>query len=111
MVTGDRRLKQSWRDVIAAPDTELYVSGVIAFEFTELLQRRRLPIDETISDLVSRFDLIVEPFPAGCWEKLAELPPIHRDPVDRMLVAHALTEARELMTADANIQRYPVACV
>ena len=35
------------------------------------------------------------------------LPPIHRDPVDRMLVAHAIALEMPLVTADANIARYP----
>jgi PIN domain nuclease of toxin-antitoxin system len=36
------------------------------------------------------------------------LPPIHRDPFDRMLVAQATIEAMTLVTRDAHIQKYPV---
>ena len=36
------------------------------------------------------------------------LPPIHRDPFDRMLVAQALVENATILTCDANIRRYPV---
>ncbi len=35
------------------------------------------------------------------------LPPIHRDPFDRILVAQALTEGVTLLTADPIIARYP----
>jgi PIN domain nuclease of toxin-antitoxin system len=42
------------------------------------------------------------------WEITAGLPLIHRDPVDRMLVAHALVDGMTILTADANIRRYPV---
>ena len=111
MVTGDRRLKQSWRDAMAHPEAELYVSTVIAFEFTDLLLRNRLPLVENIAELTSRFDLVVEALPADSWTKLAQLPAIHRDPVDRMLVAHALVGERILITADKNIRRYPVECI
>lgn len=111
MVTGDRRLKQTWRDAISDPNAELHVSGVIAFEFTDLLLRTRLPIDETMAELISRFDLVVEALPADSWTKLAELPAIHLDPVDRMLVAHALVSDCALITADKNIRRYPVTCI
>ena len=35
------------------------------------------------------------------------LPPIHRDPFDRMLVAQARVENLQLLTVDRNILRYP----
>jgi len=39
---------------------------------------------------------------------LGNLPPIHRDPFDRLLVAHALTNGWTLMTADETLKHYPV---
>ncbi len=38
--------------------------------------------------------------------KLRELPPLHRDPFDRMLVAQALTEPLRLLTHDAALVAY-----
>ena len=35
------------------------------------------------------------------------LPPIHRDPFDRLLVAQAQTEGLLLLTADETVARYP----
>ncbi|MFI5916070.1 type II toxin-antitoxin system VapC family toxin [Dactylosporangium sp. NPDC051541] len=37
------------------------------------------------------------------------LPPIHRDPFDRMLIAQAQLEGLTLVTRDAHIQKYDVA--
>lgn len=39
--------------------------------------------------------------------RIATLPPIHRDPFDRMLVAQALVEGITLLTTDAVVARYP----
>ena len=39
---------------------------------------------------------------------LSRLPPIHRDPFDRLLVAHAILHAWEIATTDQTIPRYPV---
>ncbi len=39
---------------------------------------------------------------------LGKLPPIHRDPFDRLLVAHALLNGWPLATVDRTILRYPV---
>ena len=35
------------------------------------------------------------------------LPPLHRDPLDRMLIAQALVKWIMLLTADANLAGYP----
>lgn len=40
--------------------------------------------------------------------ELAALPPIHRDPFDRMLIAQARREQLRLLTVDSTILEYPV---
>ena len=35
------------------------------------------------------------------------LPPLHKDPFDRLLVAQALSEGITLLTADPQLARYP----
>ena len=35
------------------------------------------------------------------------LPPIHRDPFDRLLIAQAIVEGITLLTVDAQVARYP----
>lgn len=44
-------------------------------------------------------------------EALRGLPPLHRDPFDRMLVAQALVEGLTLVTADPALARYGVPTV
>lgn len=38
---------------------------------------------------------------------VADLPPIHKDPFDRLLLAQAISEGIILLTADARLARYP----
>jgi len=38
---------------------------------------------------------------------IASLPPIHKDPFDRLLLAQAISEGIVLLTADAQLARYP----
>lgn len=38
--------------------------------------------------------------------ELARLPPLHKDPFDRMLIAQALVEEIVLLTCDAQVARY-----
>ncbi|GHS93429.1 twitching motility protein PilT [Planctomycetales bacterium] len=42
---------------------------------------------------------------------LEQLPFIHRDPFDRLLVATAITDKLTIITHDANIRLYPVKCL
>lgn len=39
---------------------------------------------------------------------LSKLPLIHRDPFDRLLIAHALSNGWTIITADQTFERYPV---
>ena len=41
-------------------------------------------------------------------DALPELPAIHGDPFDRMLVAQAIVEDLEIVTGDEAIRQYPV---
>jgi PIN domain nuclease of toxin-antitoxin system len=38
---------------------------------------------------------------------IARLPPLHRDPFDRMLVAHSIIEGITLLTSDPLVAQYP----
>lgn len=38
---------------------------------------------------------------------VASLPPLHRDPFDRLLVAQSLVEGVQLLTSDRALARYP----
>lgn len=44
-------------------------------------------------------------------DAVRQLPPLHRDPFDRMLVAQALVEGLTIVTADEALRAYGVAVV
>lgn len=108
MATGDPRLKRIDRTALLDPARPLLVSAVIAFELADLQRRGRIAMTESLDFLREHMNFEIVDLPASCWRTAAELPPIHRDPVDRMLIAHALAEGMTVATADANIRRYPV---
>lgn len=89
----------------------LFVSAVIAFEYADLLVRGRFKTSATIAALKDDLGFDLLDFPAKLSAEAAALPPIHRDPVDRMLVAHAISTGMTLVTADGNIHKYAVPCI
>ena len=109
VASGGKRLTASLMNQLALEP--LFVSAVIAFEYEDLRLRGRfddhVPLATLQDDL--GFDLL--DFPAKLSAEAAALPPIHRDPVDRMLVAHAMSTGMTLVTADGNIHKYAVPCI
>lgn len=111
-MVGDRRkLPAGFVTALQDSETTLLVSAVTAWEYADLLHRGRLPVQETIPELQSRFQLAIVDLPAECWRLASQLPHIHGDPIDRMAVAHAILDGYALATADANMRRYPVECI
>lgn len=105
---GDRRITKVASEAIRSPASSLFVSAAVAFEFTDLQTRRRFPVDEPIDLLADLIGFSVVDLPAETWTVASRLPDLHRDPVDRMMIAHAIVGDFTLVTADKTIRRYPV---
>ena len=65
----------------------------------------------TLPDWVAALGARVLGVEAAHAYSLHGLPPIHRDPFDRMLVAQAMAENLPLLTSDQYIRQYAVRCV
>jgi PIN domain nuclease of toxin-antitoxin system len=111
IVLNDRRISKQQRHVLEDSENQLLVSPVVSYEISYLQKRRRIPLVEPINILQQLIGFDLVSLPAGIWEHTAAMPDIHRDPVDRMLIAHALAEDMILVTSDATIRRYPVTCI
>jgi PIN domain nuclease of toxin-antitoxin system len=57
--------------------------------------------------LLERYDLREIPLDASAACAAAALPPLHRDPFDRVIVALAQAHRFTILTADDNIRSYP----
>jgi PIN domain nuclease of toxin-antitoxin system len=108
LASGDRRLGKALVAALADPDTRLFVSAVTAYEYADLQARGRLPESVDIAAFQTAFGFHLLDYPAALWQVAAELPKIHRDPVDRMTIAHARALNLTLVTADKTVRRYPV---
>lgn len=107
LMSSDRRLPDAARNAMMA-DSKLVISAVTAWEYADLQNRGRLKSALPLAKLIDGLSLKVEAFPADAWETVDQLPDIHRDPIDRMLVAHALISGATVATADKMVRRYPI---
>ena len=88
---------------------DVFVSAASTWEIAikAALGRLRLPIASLPRALA---DAAFEELPVRIAHGLAmaQLPLIHRDPFDRLLVAQARHERLTLVTCDAAVRRYPI---
>jgi PIN domain nuclease of toxin-antitoxin system len=110
-LADDRGLSGPARKAIADADNTVYLGAVVVWELwikhalgkVELPGRFRAVLDA--QPFVS-LSVTVEHAHA-----IARLPPIHRDPFDRMLVAQAQCEGLAIVTRDSSIADYDVTIV
>jgi PIN domain nuclease of toxin-antitoxin system len=103
------RLSSRARRQLSDPDNELLFSAVSLWEITIKTSLGR--DDFRVEPRVFRRALIdngyVElPITSEHAVNVDSLPPLHKDPFDRLLVAQALVEGITLLTADAQLARY-----
>jgi PIN domain nuclease of toxin-antitoxin system len=108
LTTGNPKFSPAVVNALGQEGVALNISAVTAWEYTDLLVRNRLPGAPAISDVLRDYAFTLLDFPANAWTLATLLPGIHRDPVDRMLIAHAISADLTLVTADADMRRYPV---
>lgn len=110
--TEDDRLPGPVRDLIADPRTRVVVSVATTWELTlkALAGRLTLPAPpaEHFAEHIDEFGYELLPVHQHHVAALQDLPGIHPDPFDRMLVAQALVEDLDLVSGDERIRRYPV---
>lgn len=101
------RLSDSVRSAIATADL-VFVSTASAWEASIKGSLGRLEIPDTLEAgvLASGFEKLLITFAHA--ERAGALPPHHRDPFDRMLVAQAQAEGLTLVTHDGLMEPYDV---
>jgi PIN domain nuclease of toxin-antitoxin system len=108
----DPQLSAPARAAIADPANEVYLSAVSAWEMAVKYLAGRLPLPEPPHLFVPRYRSLLRVRPLDLVEGAAlracQLPQLHRDPFDRMLVCQALVHGLTLLTPDPSIGRYPV---
>ena len=89
---------------------EAYVSVVspweVAIKAAGGKLRLRQPPAQWFRGLIERYDLREIPLDAGIACSAAALPPLHRDPFDRVIVALAQAYGFTVLTSDENIPKY-----
>ena len=105
-LNNDKRLSKKARAMIIDADV-VFISSITIWEVAIKMQLGKL--DASINALIKAIEtegFLELPVTAKHAEKIVELPPYHKDPFDRMLVAQCICEPLRLLTSDNVLQQY-----
>jgi PIN domain nuclease of toxin-antitoxin system len=112
MLVDDPRLGQHARSLILDPDSELLLSAASAWEMAIKERLGKLILPQPLATLVPAQlkRNMIEPLAVSHEHALATatLPPYHRDPFDRLLIAQARIERVAILTPDEAFSPYDV---
>jgi PIN domain nuclease of toxin-antitoxin system len=93
---------------ITNPANLVAVSAATVWEITVKRAQGKLRLNGPIVDLVAESAFEPLPIAMAHAERAADLPPHHRDPFDRLLIAQAQAERLRLVTRDPAFDAYEV---
>jgi len=108
----DSRLSDKARRALADPKNSVHLSLASVWEMHIKLMLGKLTLQASLSELLTdreaRNGLMIEQITREDIFALERLPPLHRDPFDRMIVAQAVRGQFEVVTHDDEVGSYGV---
>jgi PIN domain nuclease of toxin-antitoxin system len=106
---GSRRVPKDARALLEDPTNEVFFSAASLWEIAikSALRKSDFRVDlGLLRPALTEMGFGELPVTGAHAERLATLPPVHKDPFDRMLVAQALVEPLILLTNDGALADY-----
>ena len=111
---GSPNLSETAKQVILDPNNRINVSVASVWELAVKINIGKLKFTDGVAGFLKLIDnngfRLLNVLPKHLLE-LERLPLYHRDPFDRMLIAAAISEGMNFVTADKDIPLYPLPCV
>lgn len=106
------RLSKLAINLINDPNHQIYLSLASLWEMQIKLQLGKLTLSMTLVELIKDIEksqnFIFLPIEKSHILALANLPMIHKDPFDRLIIAQALSEDMTIITDDGFVKQYPI---
>ena len=112
-ISNNNNLPNHLKLMVSDLNNEVYLSVVSEWEIIVKHQLGKLPLPQPpktyLPQARQRHGIIALPLDETAVLRLTELPPIHRDPFDRMLICQAVEHNLTLLTVDNTVLSYPIA--
>lgn len=103
------RLPADIRELMQHHPEEVAFSTIAPWEVALKMSKGKLVAPPGLVSGLADSEFACLPVELRHVEALHQLPPLHGDPFDRMLVAQCYRDALTLITADAQLAEYPIA--
>lgn len=111
-LSGDSELTATAKAAIADPGNELYISAVSTWEITTKFRIGKLPgaqvVAANVAASIAAQGFLELPISVQHGQLAGGLPPPHKDPFDRMLIAQSVLERMPLVSIEPVFDRYGV---
>jgi PIN domain nuclease of toxin-antitoxin system len=107
-LADDPRLSDRAREVIAAGELPVHFSAASVWEAEIKATAGKLVLSDDLLDALEADRFVELPVTARHAREAARLPPLHRDPFDRLIAAQARIEGLTVITGDRKIAEYGV---
>ncbi len=104
----DSRLGQSCSEIITNRENLIYLSAASLWEISIKEKSGKIRIEGNLEESIKQMGLQELPVNWSHARKVLELPPIHKDPFDRILIAQSRVEGLEFLTFDKNLRNYGI---
>ncbi|TVP75120.1 MAG: type II toxin-antitoxin system VapC family toxin [Puniceicoccaceae bacterium] len=115
LIAAEHKLSHEVRELLEDGRNTLLLHQASAWEIQLKHQKGHLGLSESPKRIISEglrlHQITYTPLQDDAIWHLQKLPDIHKDPFDRILIAHALIEGWKLVTPDPQIAKYPVPVV
>ena len=112
MTVGSAKLSPAASKFLLDPANEIFLSPASAWEISVKWAIGKLDLPQPPHVFVpkQRSAHWIEPLPILEEDvlHLHRLPPLHRDPFDRILICQAIAQSMAILTPDSDITQYPV---
>ena len=108
LLYDDTRVPTEVVEVLSGPLAKVFVSSISIVEIEIKRSIGKLLLDSSPLDFIDQMGFQSLDLTMQEARRLSELPLIHRDPFDRLLICQALENRLTLVTADELVSRYPV---
>jgi PIN domain nuclease of toxin-antitoxin system len=111
-IAADSRLPAPFRVAVQDPANEVFLSVASVWEAVVKHSLGKLPLPSSPESYLPAqrqlHGIASLPIDEGAMSHLAKLPPLHRDPFDRVLLAQALQQDLTILTVDQALRGYSV---
>jgi PIN domain nuclease of toxin-antitoxin system len=99
------------RGLIEDTGNRVFISAASAWEISIKVASGKLKAPGNLPEMLERKGFDPLPISVFHGQKAGELPLLHKDPLDRMLVAQSQAEGLEVVTVDRRIAKYGIKTV